>query len=106
MASSIDRKWKQDFFMNFRGEDTRNNFCGHLYASLEHFGINTFKDNVKLHKGKDISPALLIAIEVSRFSIIILSKNYATSTWCLDEQNMKMIIAKIGLYYLKTYSHS
>ena len=87
MASSVDRKWKYDVFLSFRGEDTRNNFCGHLHDSLERSGINTFKDDVKLHKGKEISPTLLTAIEESRFSIVILSKNYATSTWCLDELN-------------------
>ena len=92
--------------MSFRGENTRNNFCGHLYASLERSSINTFKDDVKLHIGEEISPALLTTIEESRFSVVILIKNYATSTWCLDEQNMKMTIAKVGLYYLKTYSHS
>lgn len=73
------------FFLSFRGEDTRDNFCSHAYASLERTRINTFKDDVKLHKGEEISPALLTAIEQSRFSIVILSKNYATSTWCLDE---------------------
>ena len=85
MTSSIDCKWKQDVFLSFRGEDTRNNFCAHLYDSLVRFGINTFRDDVKLRKGEEISPTLLTAIEESRFLIVILSKNYATSTWCLDE---------------------
>ena len=85
MASSIDRKWKRDVFLSFRSEDTCNNFCAHLYASLVRSGINTFKDDVKLRKGEEISPALLTAIEESIFSIVILSKNYATSKWCLDE---------------------
>ena len=106
MPSSIDRKWKRYVFLSFREEDICNNFYGHLYVSLEHLGINTFKDDVKLHKGEEISTALLTAIEKSRFSIVIISKNYATSTWCQDKQNMKMTIAKVGLYYLKTYSHS
>uniref|UniRef100_A0A7N2L6L7 ADP-ribosyl cyclase/cyclic ADP-ribose hydrolase n=1 Tax=Quercus lobata TaxID=97700 RepID=A0A7N2L6L7_QUELO len=85
MASSIDHKWKRDVFLSFRGEDTRNNFVGHLHASLERSGINTFKDDQKLQKGEEISSALLTAIGESRFSIVILSKNYASSTWCLKE---------------------
>ncbi|KAB1226184.1 TMV resistance protein N [Morella rubra] len=38
-----------------------------------------------LRKGDDISPTLLKAIEESKISIILLSKNYASSTWCLEE---------------------
>ncbi|CAL8123042.1 unnamed protein product [Prunus armeniaca] len=32
-----------------------------------------------------MSPALLKAIEESRFSLIVFSENYASSRWCLDE---------------------
>ena len=65
--------------------DTRNNFTDHLYAALQRSGIFTFRDNERLERGKSISPELLKAIEESRISIVILSKNYASSTWCLDE---------------------
>jgi hypothetical protein len=39
----------------------------------------------KLPRGEEISTELLKAIERSRISIIVLSENYASSTWCLDE---------------------
>ncbi|KDO45472.1 hypothetical protein CISIN_1g042506mg, partial [Citrus sinensis] len=38
-----------------------------------------------LERGESISPSLLKAIEDSRISIIVLSRNYTSSTWCLDE---------------------
>ncbi|KAG2667992.1 hypothetical protein I3760_15G139300 [Carya illinoinensis] len=74
-----------DVFLSFRGEDTRNNFTIHLYHALIQKGIHTYKDDKELRKGEKISPALLKAIEESKISIVIFSKNYASSTWCLDE---------------------
>uniref|UniRef100_A0A2N9F7Q0 TIR domain-containing protein n=1 Tax=Fagus sylvatica TaxID=28930 RepID=A0A2N9F7Q0_FAGSY len=84
-SSSSTPPWKYDVFLTFRGEDTRNSFTDHLYATLKYKGINTFKDEEKLERGKSISSELLKAIEESRFAIVILSRNYASSTWCLDE---------------------
>ncbi|KAH9782146.1 ADP-ribosyl cyclase/cyclic ADP-ribose hydrolase [Citrus sinensis] len=74
-----------DAFLSFRGEDTRKMFIGHLYTALNNKGIYVFMDDKQLEKGGSISPNLLKAIEESRISIIVLSKNYASSTWCLDE---------------------
>ena len=76
---------KYDVFLSFRGEDTRKSFTDHLYAALKNKGIFVFRDDKELEKGGSISPGLLKAIEESRISVIVLSKNYASSTWCLDE---------------------
>nr|XP_023923648.1 TMV resistance protein N-like [Quercus suber] len=84
-SSSSAARRKYDVFLSFRGEDTRNKFMGHLYEALIQKGIFTFKDDEKLERGKPISPELLKAIEESRFAVVILSENYASSTWCLDE---------------------
>lgn len=78
-------RWKFDVFLSFRGEDTRGNFTNQLYLALCRKGIVTFRDNEELKKGKAISPELLNAIEKSRISVAILSTNYASSAWCLDE---------------------
>nr|XP_011470169.1 PREDICTED: TMV resistance protein N-like [Fragaria vesca subsp. vesca] len=77
--------WKYDVFLSFRGEDTRKNFTDHLYDKLQWRGIRTFRDDPHLERGTTISPELLTAIEQSRFAIIVLSPNYATSKWCLLE---------------------
>ncbi|XP_050254804.1 disease resistance protein Roq1-like [Quercus robur] len=82
---SSSHQWKYHVFLSFRGEDTRKSFTDHLYAALKQKGIFTFKDDEKLERGKLISLELLKAIEESMFAIVILSKNYASSPWCLDE---------------------
>ncbi|XP_034679823.1 TMV resistance protein N-like isoform X3 [Vitis riparia] len=84
-ASSSSSQTRYDVFLSFRGEDTRNNFTAHLYHALCQKGINTFIDDDKLERGQVISPALVAAIENSMFSIVVLSKNYAFSRWCLQE---------------------
>ncbi|PWA92083.1 toll/interleukin-1 receptor (TIR) domain-containing protein [Artemisia annua] len=83
--SSLQKSFKYDVFLSFRGEDTRNNFVSHLYQALEQNGIQTYKDNEKIKKGETIDAQLIKSIEDSRFFIIVFSKNYASSSWCLDE---------------------
>ncbi|KAG6676630.1 hypothetical protein I3842_15G161500 [Carya illinoinensis] len=84
-SSSVTSLRCYDVFLSFRGDDTRNTFTAHLYHALSQKGICTFIDEDELKRGDEISPALLQAIEGSRISIIVLSTNYASSTWCLDE---------------------
>ena len=83
-SSSSTRQPKYDVFLSFRGEDTRKNFTDHLYLALKRKGIIIFRDEEELKKGERISE-LFKAIEESQFAIIILSREYASSTWCLDE---------------------
>ncbi|KAG6675511.1 hypothetical protein I3842_15G106600 [Carya illinoinensis] len=83
-SSSSVHPWTHDVFLSFRGEDVRQKFISHLYHALYKRGINTYIDD-KLERGDEISQALFQAIEGSMISIIILSKNYAESRWCLNE---------------------
>ncbi|XP_031122178.1 TMV resistance protein N-like [Ipomoea triloba] len=73
-----------DVFLSFKGE-TRKSFTDHLYEDLCQAGINTFRDDEEIRKGENISAELLKAIEGSKISIIVFSKTYAQSRWCLDE---------------------
>nr|GEU57343.1 Toll/interleukin-1 receptor-like protein [Tanacetum cinerariifolium] len=78
-----------DVFLSFRGEDTRYSFTDHLYDALKRAGIDhTFKDNEEINKGGELKPEIERAIKESRASIVVLSENYATSAWCLDELSL------------------
>ncbi|CAL1351932.1 unnamed protein product [Linum trigynum] len=75
---------KYDVFLSFRGKDTRHNFTSHLFDALCRKKIKCFIDD-NLQRGEEITPSLLKAIEESRISVVIFSKNYAASPWCVDE---------------------
>ncbi|XP_015159497.1 TMV resistance protein N-like [Solanum tuberosum] len=77
--------WKYDVFLSFRGVDTRRTFTGHLYEGLENSAICTFQDDKRLEIGDSIPEELLKAIEESQVALVIFSKKYATSRWCLNE---------------------
>ncbi|PPD77867.1 hypothetical protein GOBAR_DD25204 [Gossypium barbadense] len=84
-SSSSSRQTKHQVFLSFRGEDTRLNFTSHLLKALKDTGLNVFFDEETLERGEQISPALSNAIMASNLSIIILSKDYASSKSCLAE---------------------
>ncbi|XP_020970797.1 TMV resistance protein N isoform X4 [Arachis ipaensis] len=80
------RRWINHIFISFRGADTRKGFTDHLYAALERRGcIKTFKDDHDLESGEIISKGLIKGIQESMFALVVLSPNYASSRWCLDE---------------------
>ncbi|XP_014494986.1 TMV resistance protein N-like [Vigna radiata var. radiata] len=73
-----------DVFLSFRGADTRYGFVGNLYKALCERGIHTFTDQMLLKRKESIA-TFLSAIEESRIAIVVLSHNYASSYFCLDE---------------------
>ncbi|CAN6697030.1 unnamed protein product [Malus baccata var. baccata] len=76
--------YRHDVFLSFRG-DTRKTFTDHLYTALNNAGFNTFRDDDELERGEDIKTGLQNAIWLSRASVVVFSKDYASSKWCLDE---------------------
>ncbi|KAM7474472.1 hypothetical protein LguiB_021715 [Lonicera macranthoides] len=95
-SSTCRSLYTYDVFLSFRGEDTRTNFTDHLYAALVDKGIRTFRDYDETEKGESLKPELEKAIKESRISLIVFSKNYATSRWCLDELVMILECRKIN----------
>ena len=52
---------------------------------MKNKSILTFRDDEEFEKEKHILAELFKAMDESRFVIVILSKNYASSKWCLEE---------------------
>ncbi|XP_054783912.1 disease resistance-like protein DSC1 isoform X2 [Prosopis cineraria] len=83
-SSSKFSGMKYDVFISFRGTDTRHGFLSHLRKELRQQQIDAYVDD-RRESGDEISPALLSAIEELLISLIIFSKGYASSKWCLEE---------------------
>ncbi|XP_027911560.1 TMV resistance protein N-like [Vigna unguiculata] len=69
----------------FRGEDTRNGFTNHLFPALQRKGVVAFRDDYTIQKGEFLESEFLHAIEGSRVFIVVFSKDYTSSTWCMKE---------------------
>ncbi|MED6146133.1 hypothetical protein PIB30_031725 [Stylosanthes scabra] len=84
-SSSFCYAFTYDVFISFRGSDTRCGFTNNLYQALLRKGILTFFDDDGLRNGEAITRSLEKAIEESRIAIVVFSKNYASSSFCLHE---------------------
>lgn len=60
-----------------------------MYVGLDQKGVAVFRDDEELERGKVISPGLLTVIEESRILITVFSRNYASSTLCLKNQEFQ-----------------
>lgn len=85
LSSPLNSRWSHDVFLSFSAEHTRKNFIDHLYSALKQAGIHTFRDEDDLPRGERISSEQINAIQGSRISVVVFSKDYASSSWCLDE---------------------
>ncbi|CAL5398984.1 unnamed protein product [Camellia sinensis] len=105
-TSSSNSHCGYDVFLSFRGEDTRKTFTDHLYTALEHAGFRTFRDDDGIERGENIKLELNKAIQESKISIVVFSKDYASSSWCLDE--LVMILKRrrtVGHVVLPVFYH-
>lgn len=93
-------------FLSFRGKDTRKTFTDHLHTAMMFAGFHTFRDDDELEIGEDIELGLDKAIQESKVSVIIFSKDYASSRWCLDEL-LKILERKktVGHIILPVFYH-
>ncbi|KFK30245.1 hypothetical protein AALP_AA7G236500 [Arabis alpina] len=78
--SSLSRNLKHHVFPSFYGPDVRNDFLNHILKEFSSKRIDTI-----ITRGESIGLDLMREIRGSKIAIVILSRNYASSSWCLDE---------------------
>ncbi|XP_054814850.1 disease resistance protein L6-like [Prosopis cineraria] len=74
-------------YLSFKGDNETCSFTDRLWAALESNDLNTFWDGKKLEPSDTIflPHHFLKAIRQSNISIVVFSKTYASSVWCLEE---------------------
>ncbi|XP_061370437.1 TMV resistance protein N-like [Gastrolobium bilobum] len=75
-----------DIYVSFSGKDNRGSGMNNLNYVLRDWGIKALMDDGEFKTtGDSISHTdYKEALEESRISIVVLSQDYAHSTWCLD----------------------
>ncbi|XP_042496337.1 disease resistance protein RUN1-like isoform X2 [Macadamia integrifolia] len=76
-SQSASPRWIHDVFLSF-SEDTREKVTDRLYVALVQKGIRTYRDDDEHRRGEK-------SLKESRIAIVVFSRNYASSVWCLDE---------------------
>ncbi|KAJ0252721.1 Toll/interleukin-1 receptor homology (TIR) domain-containing protein [Hirschfeldia incana] len=82
-CGSMVKQLSPRVFVNFRGDELRDNFISHLETALRDGGVHYFLDNL-LDAGTDLK-ILFNEIEDSEIALAVFSKRYSESKWCLNE---------------------
>lgn len=86
ITSSTHKDYIYDVFLSFAPEETRYNFGVHLYVALQEHGIRTYYRDGEIINREKITPKYQKkAIEDSKLCIVVFSKKYTSSLWCLYE---------------------
>ncbi|XAR53105.1 hypothetical protein NMG60_11021509 [Bertholletia excelsa] len=83
-VSSSSSGGSYEVFLSFRYADVGKTFADHLHSALCK-GFRIFRYDENMERGKNFKSELQKVIKESRMSIVVFSKGYASSSWCLDE---------------------
>ncbi|XP_059451810.1 disease resistance protein RPV1-like [Corylus avellana] len=89
MASSSSTSGRlHDIYFSVQREDPHKFITDMVDKSLAVRGVPTFKDTKQLgrkQRGTDLGKDVKEAIRMSKISIVLFSKEYVSSSWCLEE---------------------
>lgn len=83
-SSPSSLRTRYDVYFSFRSIDTGTIFVDHLRTALSSKGMQTVCYESELEQDF-IASIFLSTIEMSKIIVVVLSENYASSRWCLDE---------------------
>ena len=97
----LDEFENYDVFISHRGPDTKTGFVGFLYEGLKFVGLRPFLDCKSIDKGQESWTCIEHAIKTTPIAIIIFSKKFVESEWCLKE--LHLILETCGVRVLPVF---
>ncbi|ERM95960.1 hypothetical protein AMTR_s00060p00213040 [Amborella trichopoda] len=73
-----------DAFISHRGSELKKH-AEKIHGDLSGLGVSSFFDSREIRTGENLSGVIVEAIRVSSIWLVLLSKGFAESPWCLDE---------------------
>jgi len=74
-----------DIFISHRGPDSKRTFYSFLKAELKRYGYYAFLDEPDLRCGGPAWKTIEAQLKAADLVIVVLSKDYGRSPWCLME---------------------
>uniref|UniRef100_A0A7N0RG31 ADP-ribosyl cyclase/cyclic ADP-ribose hydrolase n=1 Tax=Kalanchoe fedtschenkoi TaxID=63787 RepID=A0A7N0RG31_KALFE len=84
-SSSSANKFSYEVFLSFNAERVGNDFVDYVSIALSKKGFKVYNENDGKEHDKETRKKRYQAIEQSRLSVVIVTKQYVRSPWCLDE---------------------
>ncbi|KAG6664609.1 hypothetical protein CIPAW_02G105300 [Carya illinoinensis] len=84
-----------DVFISHRGPDTRRNIAGLLHDYLLKRGLRPFIDYRNLKAGEKLSEKIDTAIRECKVGVVVFSRRYCESYYCLHELALLLELPKI-----------
>ncbi|XAR49410.1 hypothetical protein NMG60_11032605 [Bertholletia excelsa] len=104
--ATSDSQSNYDAFLIFKGDVKHFSFVSHLCRALVDSGLRTFGEDDGVQRKENMKVEIERVIKGSKVPIVVvvLSEDYASSIWCLDELVMILEIKKIsGLVVLPVF---
>ncbi len=74
-----------DVFLSHRGPDTKKDFVSFLDKDLKDVGVQPFFDKYDIGRGEDSWECIEGVLRRTPIALVIFSKGFAGSEWCLRE---------------------
>uniref|UniRef100_A0A7N0RG82 ADP-ribosyl cyclase/cyclic ADP-ribose hydrolase n=1 Tax=Kalanchoe fedtschenkoi TaxID=63787 RepID=A0A7N0RG82_KALFE len=84
-TSDSTSKFRYEVFLSFNAKNIGNSFADFMYIALNKKGFKVYNENDGNEHDEDTRTKRYQAIEQSQLSVVIVTKRFVRSPWCLDQ---------------------